>query len=821
MQEPMIQQNDQVTLLIRAAVGGFLAALVQGRAPARDPLFTKLWKGTWGPNAHGDRVSRETVLSQTAARKRLLQSVFQAASQAVSEVGIVADDVPGLKESLRDVRRRLRPSGRCLAGAVDAALARLVLSHRRPIGSITVCYSAFGDVAEVARTYALELKDILGGISMELHIIACAGLKTTIPDLPAVSGVSIRIRNITLRELVQFPGIKAPGLIAACADAVAEGIDMVVTIDADARLPLFEILPAVAALVESEEIDAALGSRRVPGAWVAKPGLRHLSSWINSIYVNTVMGPVLGPHVHDPQAIFRVYRGVRLSHALERLGWGKSGMQLNDLQDGSLACELMLLAHLRDDGFPHLDEIPAIETMTYPANPAAMPIMSSTNVKAMLAAANRLRHSVRGRPLLAEGSESLVLMDAEGAVIKFPRFPERLGEKKLLPTSLVADNYPLDIALSLPGPFRTLFLALASRRHPDRGFGLSSSVTDAMADTRPEVRESLPKRGHWAFHQHAFRLPLGAALVSMSGWLVDRWLLKCGDLVEHVGMLPRVMIHWIGGGLRIVRFWSRILRACIRPVLRRAARFLIRALRVWAAVRTLSKAALRRTLYVLELAGALRVFATVDLLDQRSRIFRCLIHAVMRFFVEIQWLLESVNVCVDLKRPILCTVQPTPVRPVAQVLTGLPASMTAELEEVLRLALERYRSLGEQGYLDGEFSTDNLAFELTDNDVRVVLVDLGALVSARTVPPDVLAEWLSTIQAHYARSYQLYKLRNGASGSAEQRRIIGDFVGNTRSLIDQWKHQTESDYEKRNIRNALNLDLSARASRFVGMAMAR
>jgi hypothetical protein len=810
-----VQDKEQIS----TAVEGFLSGLIEQRAPACSRGFRRSWRTAWGRSAYGDRVTDAELLSVTEQRRQLMWQLFRSAAQAVASRGITAEDAHDLRLRLQPRRRDLRPAACCVAVAIDAALAAVTLKARPPIGSVALCYSAFGDVDGVARRYAAELAEVLGGICRRLAVFAGVGLKTIPAEQCETKDVEVHLRSIHLAELVAFPGIKAPGLIGACADAVRQGIDIVITVDGDGRLPLFQILPAIAALVEDAGMDAVLGSRRVAGALVAKPGLRHCTSWLNASYVNTLMGPVFGSHVFDPQGIFKIYRGRPLGTALQRLGIRDAGLELNDLQDGSLACELLLLAHLRDDGPPRLVEVAVVEIMAYAANSARMPILSADNVSAMKLAANRIRRCVRGQSLVGEGSEYVVLRDAEGAVLKIPRYLDRLGVRPLLPTSLVTDNRLLHCALALPGPLRSFCLALACRRHPDRGFGPGSSLGELMADTRSAVRDSLPKNGRWTFRHHSLRLPIGTALVLALGWSVDRLMLRAVDLIERVGMLPACVIRFLGACLRIARCCKRALSICLRPTLRAAGRVVRFALRTWDVVRPLLMAALRRGLYALEVVGVLRVFAGLDRLDQRSPLFRRLTHAVLRALVELRWLLEGIDICIDFGRPILSLVQPTPARPVAQVLHAVPSLMTAEVREILRLAIRRYRTLGEHGYFDGELSLDNLGFEMTEDGVRVVLLDGGAVVSSRAVPPAILADWLKTVKSHYTRSYQTWALNEWAAEDPDKRPVAAAFVSNAILLMDRWIRTAEKDYE-RNIRHAPDPALPVWAGELLGLEKA-
>lgn len=445
---------------------------------------------------------------------------------------------------------------RCFALAINATLARIWLREKLKVQkkTLAICYSAFGNISTVARTYALEMRHLFAGIFDELHLFARAGMKIPLEKIDTTPSVKIHISNVSVSELVAFPGIKAPGLMGACADAVHEEMDVIVTIDGDARLPLFEIIPALAALLESETTDAVLGSRRVVGALVSKPGFRHLTSMLNASHVEAIMTPVLG-HVRDPQAIFKIFRADRLRCALERLGCTGGGLLLNGSQKGDLAFEILFLANLTESGLvPRLLEVPAIETMAYPYNSKRMPILTSGNIKAMMAAANRPRYNVREYPLIGEGTESMVIRQPNGEVYKIPHGPERLAEQKLVPVSRTTDNRLLDFALSLPGGLRTLVCGLAGRLHPDRGFGIKPVVVDLITDKRPEVQLCLPRNMRWEYRNHASRLPFPSALILKIFWRIDRLLLNSGIILEWVGMQPTIVIRTIGTGVRCYRF---------------------------------------------------------------------------------------------------------------------------------------------------------------------------------------------------------------------------------------------------------------------------
>ena len=202
-----------------------------------------------------------------------------------------------MRERLRRRRTQMQSNLSVIALAIEATLDLLWLrehaEERRHRPKLGLCYSAFGDVSGIAREYAQELTDLFSD-NAKLHVFAVEGMGGSAEVPPKIHSVHIHHRTVYPAELAAFPGMKAPGLIGACVDAVNEAVDLIVTIDGDGRLPLFEIAPDIRAMLETDVIDAALGSRRVPGALVAKPGLRHLTSMVNACYVDVLMRPVVG-----------------------------------------------------------------------------------------------------------------------------------------------------------------------------------------------------------------------------------------------------------------------------------------------------------------------------------------------------------------------------------------------------------------------------------------------------------------------------------------------------------------------------------------------
>jgi hypothetical protein len=112
--------------------------------------------------------------------------------------------------------------------------------------------------------------------------------------------------------------------------------------------------------------------------------------------------------------------------------------------------------------------------------------------------------------------------------------------------------------------------------------------------------------------------------------------------------------------------------------------------------------------------------------------------------------------------------------------------MTKEIESLLNMALSLYKTLGENGYYDGEISLDNLGFLIEGPKVRLVLIDYGSLVNAQDLRPDVLGPWLRRIREHYQKCYQLYRLRAFAGGNPKMEKIVETYVKSSLDLIDKW-----------------------------------
>ena len=181
----------------------------------------------------------------------------------------------------------------------------------------------------------------------------------------------------------------------------------------------------------------------------------------------------------------------------------------------------------------------------------------------------------------------------------------------------------------------------------------------------------------------------------------------------------------------------------------------------------------------------MRIFTWIDRLDQKSHLFHSCIQVLVRLFIEVRWLLESFNISVYLGRPVLCLVQPHTIHPFWAVLESLPSTMTNEIQSLLEQALQVYKTLGKNGYYDGELSLDNLGFVLGPK-TRIVLIDYGALVSKGKCRPELLRPWLMKIKKDYAKSYQVYKLRRFANGNPEMKDIIEKHIENSLGLFNKW-----------------------------------
>jgi hypothetical protein len=112
--------------------------------------------------------------------------------------------------------------------------------------------------------------------------------------------------------------------------------------------------------------------------------------------------------------------------------------------------------------------------------------------------------------------------------------------------------------------------------------------------------------------------------------------------------------------------------------------------------------------------------------------------------------------------------------------------MTKEIESLLNMGLSLYKTLGENGYYDGEISLDNLGFLIEGHKARLVLIDYGSLVNAQDLRPDVVRPWLCCIREHYEKSYQLYRLRAFAGSDPEMEKIVETYIHNSLELIDKW-----------------------------------
>ena len=783
-------ENDKA--IFQNYVNRVFECLITNTRLSNNRKIHKLWKKYWGYPAYPDSISKRKLILLTNRRKSLLLRLFRMSTDIIHTKHISVEDAKLLKSRLFKYRKQTSSYKSCMLLAVDAALAHQILkaNSKNKKLKLALCYSAFGSISGIANRYAKELYVLFANIFEEIHVYAAVKMHEDIPKVPKIPSVDIHIRRIYFSELVAFPGIKAAGLVAACADAVRDGADLIITIDGDGRLPLFETLPAFTQILEFEDIDVVLGSRRVAGGLVSKPGVRHLSSTLFAAYVEAILTPVLGK-VRDPQAIFKVFKRKQLSCALEKLGFNKKGKLLfNDLQSGSFAFELPLLSFLSEDGScPNIIEVPAIETMAYPAKLEKMLIMTSSNIKAMVADANKPVINVKEYSLIEEGTEVFIINRYNGEVWKIPRDFERLANFNLFPTSIVTDNRILHFFMSLPRFLKTLVEEYASRSHNDRGFGFNSTLFDLLRDSRFAVKECLPLGLRVDLVENAIRLPFPTAILMIVFWKFDRFICNSGALLIKIGMLPIVEIRAIGFTFRFICSILRWLKFVTFPVLRvfRKTFSLFLSFCDWA--KYVFKMVLHQTIYSLEIVKVLRIFVFIDFLDQRNRFFHSCIRIPICIFKEIHWLLESFNISVNLGRPVLCLVQPQTIRPFWKVLKGIPNSMTDEIQSLLNMALKLYKTLGENGYYDGEFSLDNLGFVL-DCDARIVLIDYGSLINAKKSRAELLRPWLMNIKKDYEKSYQVYKLQEYAKSNPKAEKIIKDHTRDVVELIDKWILQT-------------------------------
>jgi hypothetical protein len=300
-----------------------------------------------------------------------------------------------------------------------------------------------------------------------------------------------------------------------------------------------------------------------------------------------------------------------------------------------------------------------------------------------------------------------------------------------------------------------------------------------------QAQEYIPANMRWLFCKHAIRLPFTSLLVLKVLCLGDRLLLNSGVILEQIGIMPVIVIRVIAIGVRLFRFIFRWLHVAVHPVMRVVRKLMSWLLRFWDLLRSLARATIRRVVKHMEVFGILRVFSVVDRLDQRSRFCHGCVRGIIRVFVEIRWLLHSFNVSVHLGRPVFCFVQPQ-IRPFWLVLNSLPPSLTGEIQNLLCMAFNLYKSLGDNGYYDGEISLDNLGFVVDDSGLQLVLTDYGALVNAESLRPDLLEPWLQNIRKDYKNSYQVYKLRAFANGNPEMEKIVEDYIDKSLELFEKW-----------------------------------
>jgi hypothetical protein len=407
----------------------------------------------------------------------------------------------------------------------------------------------------------------------------------------------------------------------------------------------------------------------------------------------------------------------------------------------------------------------------------------------MIAAISRLREAVRERPLAGQGTEVVVIRGAGGEITKLPRRPERPAVRRLLPTSRVADNRLVQFTMCFKGAIRTALCNLAAGSHADRGFGINSGAINLISDGRSEVKNCLPAGLGYEFLDHAIRLPFPSSVVLRVFWCLDRWLWAGGALLEWIGMLPLILVRIVGLGVHLARRVGRMLRLIARPAKRLLLRAASWSLRLRDLLAPLARRCACHVVTMLELAGAIRVLAALDRLDQRSRAFHACLRGLVRVLIECRWLLESFNVSVHFGRPVPCIVQRHPLRPFCSVLEAMPASMTDEIIRLLEKAVGVYRSLGKAGYYDGELSLDNLGFAIDNGQTRVVLMDYGAIVDARSCQPAILRQWLRCIRDDFSKSFQVSKLRRYAKGNTRTQQAAENYISQCLILVNQWSRQ--------------------------------
>jgi hypothetical protein len=126
--------------------------------------------------------------------------------------------------------------------------------------------------------------------------------------------------------------------------------------------------------------------------------------------------------------------------------------------------------------------------------------------------------------------------------------------------------------------------------------------------------------------------------------------------------------------------------------------------------------------------------------------------------------------------------------------------MTDEIEVLLKMARDVYRTLGANGYYDGELSLDNLGFVIERSKVRVVLTDLGGIVNTRHISPSSLGPWLETVEKNYTRSYQAYKLRTNLGSTASAATVVEHHIQDILELIRTWTLQNEIKQQKQSLK---------------------
>lgn len=762
---------------------GLLPSRFRGRDLRRAVPRNRTLETQWGERSYPGAASAEDLRVKTLERQALVESCFAAALEVVGQME--ADQAAALRSALSRAYPLARSLyQRLLLQALDQVLSLVILRAMPPPCTLGLCYSAFGDIAGIARDYASQFSSLLGGVVERLYLFACFHEGPALAAVPQqVEEVQVRLRAASTAEEVGFPGLKGP-LMAALGDAVQHHMEVICTLDGDARLPLCQLLPLLAELFGQPAPDAVLGSRRVPGAIVSKPRLRHLTSVLNANRTEVLMGPVIARGLRDPQAILKVFPGARIATALRRLGFNGEGFERRDLQDGSVAVELQLLANLTADGRPPLiAEVPVAETYCYPSDPARMPILDGANLQGMFAAPLVPRRLARENPFVGQGADSLVLALPEDRVLKIPRRPFFPGTSSSVPESRTArDPHLFQAALALS---ETATLTYASWAQ-GRGFSLPEVVGDLLQCVA--VAHCLPGGMRLSQWESSIALPLPSRLLLAACWRLDRFLLlRIGPILARIGMLPGTLIRALGVLLRGARWLVQVFDAVLRPVLRFAGRTLARVLRIAARARALVRRWMGRLLVWAEDHRSLLLepLFWLDHLDQRRKWVHVTLQKAMRLYFEIKFVLEPLSVLLYPRIPLPALVQPK-VRPALEVFLRLSPVMGFQVKALLDQVLALYHTLGEHGFLDGEISLANCGFEI-HGKARLVLMDFGSTINANSTPRPTVSAWLTAVRRDFLRGEQVRTLRAFANGAPASEQAVEAFVEGAVGLFDAWQ----------------------------------